>query len=84
MLDSGDGTPGGAVAHLRSTRLGCRGTALRSLKYAYARIQPILRKAGKVRPAAHPGLELASAECELARTLHQGMALLGIGTPERV
>ncbi|MEU1034767.1 hypothetical protein ABZ402_39930 [Streptomyces mirabilis] len=87
MLDSGDGTPGGAVAPLRSTRLGCRWTALRSLEYAYARIQPIqpiLRKAGKVRPAAHPGLELNSAECELARTLHQGMALLGIGKPERL
>ncbi|MFE4752465.1 hypothetical protein ACFRIB_19695 [Streptomyces mirabilis] len=75
------------MAPLRSTRLGCRWTALRSLKYAYARIQPIqsiLRKAGKVRPAAQPELELASAERELARTLHQGMALLGIGTPERL
>jgi arginyl-tRNA synthetase len=116
------------------------------LQYAYARIQSILRKAGEVRPAAHPELELAAAEralglhldrfaetvaevaeeyaphklaaylyqlashyttfysecpvlkadtpaqvenrlflCDLtARTLHQGMALLGIRTPERL
>jgi arginyl-tRNA synthetase len=116
------------------------------LQYAYARIQSILRKAGDVRPVAHPELELAKAERELglhadrfteavaeaaeeyaphkltaylyqlaslyttfyaecpvlkadtpaqvenrlflcditARTLHQGMALLGIRTPERL
>ncbi|MGW4912421.1 arginine--tRNA ligase [Streptomyces sp. NPDC004270] len=117
------------------------------LQYAYARIQSILRKAGDVRPAAHPELELHAAEralglhldafgdtvfeaaaeyaphklaaylyqlaslytsfydkcpvikpeppkdvaenrlllCDLtARTLHQGMALLGIRTPERL
>ncbi|MFD4552076.1 arginine--tRNA ligase [Streptomyces sp. NPDC058466] len=116
------------------------------LQYAYARIQSILRKAGDVRPAAHPKVELASAERELglhldrftetlaevaaeyaphklaaylyqlaslyttfysecpvlkadtpaqvenrlflcdltARTLHRGMALLGIRTPERL
>ncbi|KUM77195.1 arginine--tRNA ligase [Streptomyces griseorubiginosus] len=116
------------------------------LQYAYARIQSILRKAGDVRPSAHPDLELADAEralglhldafggtvfeaaaeyaphklaaylyqlaslytsfydkcpvlkadtpaqvenrlflCDLtARTLHQGMALLGIRTPERL
>ncbi|MFG2463876.1 arginine--tRNA ligase [Streptomyces canus] len=117
------------------------------LQYAYARVQSILRKAGEVRPAAHPELELADAEralglhldafgstvfeaaaeyaphklaaylyqlaslftsfydkcpvikpappkdiaenrlllCDLtARTLHQGMALLGIRTPERL
>ncbi|MGW3494329.1 arginine--tRNA ligase [Streptomyces sp. NPDC001020] len=116
------------------------------LQYAYARIQSILRKAGEVRPAAHPELELAGAEralglhvdrfaetvaeaaaeyaphklaaylyqlaslytafydkcpvlkaetpeqvenrlflCDVtARTLHQGMALLGIRTPERL
>ncbi|MFF7053753.1 arginine--tRNA ligase [Streptomyces griseorubiginosus] len=116
------------------------------LQYAYARIQSILRKAGDVRPSAHPELELAAAEralglhldafgstvfeaaaeyaphklaaylyqlaslytsfydkcpvlkadtpeqvqnrlflCDLtARTLHQGMALLGIRTPERL
>ncbi|MET9787577.1 arginine--tRNA ligase [Streptomyces canus] len=116
------------------------------LQYAYARIQSILRKAGEVRPAAHPELELADAEralglhldafgstvfeaaaeyaphklaaylyqlaslytsfydkcpvlkadtpaqvenrlflCDItARTLHQGMALLGIRTPERL
>ncbi|MEU1710223.1 arginine--tRNA ligase [Streptomyces sp. NPDC005706] len=116
------------------------------LQYAYARIQSILRKAGEVRPAAHPGLELAEAEralglhadafaetvreaateyaphkltaylyqlashytsfydkcpvlkaetpqlvenrlflCDVtARTLHQGMALLGIRTPEKL
>ncbi|EDY60824.1 MULTISPECIES: arginine--tRNA ligase [Streptomyces] len=116
------------------------------LQYAYARIQSILRKAGEVRPAARPELELADAEralglhldafgstvfeaaaeyaphklaaylyqlaslytsfydkcpvlkadtpaqvenrlflCDLtARTLHQGMALLGIRTPERL
>ncbi|MFE1837072.1 arginine--tRNA ligase [Streptomyces sviceus] len=116
------------------------------LQYAYARIQSILRKAGEVRPAAHPELELADAEralglhldafgstvfeaaaeyaphklaaylyqlaslytsfydkcpvlkadtpaqvenrlflCDLtARTLHKGMALLGIRTPERL
>ncbi|WP_327435144.1 arginine--tRNA ligase [Streptomyces sp. NBC_01236] len=116
------------------------------LQYAYARIQSILRKAGEVRPAAHPEIELAAAERELglhldrfaetvaevaeeyaphklaaylyqlaslyttfysecpvlkadtptqienrlflcdltARTLHQGMALLGIRTPERL
>jgi arginyl-tRNA synthetase len=116
------------------------------LQYAYARIQSILRKAGEVRPAAHPDLRLADAEralglhvdafaetvaeaaaeyaphklaaylyqlaslytsfydkcpvlkaetpqqvenrlflCEVtARTLHQGMALLGIRTPERL
>ncbi|MGC0330345.1 arginyl-tRNA synthetase [Streptomyces sp. SAI-170] len=117
------------------------------LQYAYARIQSILRKAGDVRPGAHPELELHEAEralglhldafgdtvfeaaaeyaphklaaylfqlatlytsfydkcpvikpqppkdvaenrlflCDLtARTLHQGMALLGIRTPERL
>ncbi|WP_327325347.1 arginine--tRNA ligase [Streptomyces sp. NBC_01210] len=117
------------------------------LQYAYARIQSILRKAGEVKPAAHPVLELAAAEralglhldqfgetlaevagsyephklaaylyqlaslfttfydqcpvikpaparevaenrlllCDMtARTLHQGMALLGIRTPERL
>ncbi|MET7884775.1 arginine--tRNA ligase [Streptomyces avermitilis] len=116
------------------------------LQYAYARIQSILRKAGEVRPTAHPELELAGAEralglhadrfaetvaetaaeyaphklaaylyqlaslyttfysecpvlkadtpaqvenrlflCDVtARTLHQGMALLGIRTPERL
>jgi arginyl-tRNA synthetase len=116
------------------------------LQYAYARIQSILRKAGEVRPAAHPELELHAAEralglhldafgdtvfeaaaeyaphklaaylyqlaslytsfydkcpvlkadtparvenrlllCDMtARTLHQGMALLGIRTPERL
>ncbi|MGC0411238.1 arginyl-tRNA synthetase [Streptomyces sp. SAI-195] len=116
------------------------------LQYAYARIQSILRKAGEVRPAAHPELGLHEAEralglhldafgdtvfeaaaeyaphklaaylyqlaslyttfydkcpvlkaetpqqvenrlflCDLtARTLHRGMALLGIRTPERL
>ncbi|MFJ7076325.1 arginine--tRNA ligase [Streptomyces sp. NPDC098781] len=117
------------------------------LQYAYARIQSILRKAGEVRPAAHPELELHEAEralglhvdafaetvaeaaaeyaphkmtaylyqlaslfttfydkcpvikpeppkdvaenrlflCDVtARTLRQGMALLGIRTPERL
>ncbi|MET9720761.1 arginine--tRNA ligase [Streptomyces rochei] len=116
------------------------------LQYAYARIQSILRKAGEVRPAAHPELELHEAEralglhldafgdtvfeaaaeyaphkltaylyqlaslytsfydkcpvlkaetpeqvanrlflCDVtARTLHRGMALLGIRTPERL
>jgi len=116
------------------------------LQYAYARIQSILRKAGEVRPAAHPELALSEAEralglhadrfaetvaesateyaphklaaylyqlaslytsfydkcpvlkaetpeqvenrlflCDVvARTLHQGMALLGIRTPERL
>ncbi|MET8248867.1 arginine--tRNA ligase [Streptomyces sp. NPDC005202] len=116
------------------------------LQYAYARIQSILRKAGDVRPAAHPELELTEAEralglhvdafaetvteaaaeyaphklaaylyqlaslytsfydkcpvlkaetpqqvenrlflCDItARTLHRGMALLGIRTPERL
>ncbi|MFG2500209.1 arginine--tRNA ligase [Streptomyces sp. NPDC048441] len=116
------------------------------LQYAYARIQSILRKAGDVRPQAHPELELADAEralglhldqfaetvaevaeeyaphklaaylyqlasfyttfydkcpvlkadtpaqienrlflCDItAKTLHQGMALLGIRTPERL
>ncbi|MET8433231.1 arginine--tRNA ligase [Streptomyces sp900116325] len=117
------------------------------LQYAYARIKSILRKAGEIRPVAHPELELAPAEralglhldqfgenlaevastyephklaaylyqlashyttfydqchvlsdenpaevvenrlflCDLtARTLHQGMALLGIRTPERL
>ncbi|MBW8739138.1 MAG: arginine--tRNA ligase [Streptomyces turgidiscabies] len=116
------------------------------LQYAYARIQSILRKAGEVRPQAHPELELAEAEralalhmdafaetvsdsateyaphklaaylyqlaslyttfydkcpvlkaespeqvenrlflCDVtAKTLHQGMALLGIRTPERL
>ncbi|CAM5485395.1 arginine--tRNA ligase [Streptomyces canus] len=116
------------------------------LQYAYARIQSILRKAGEVRPAAHPELELADAEralglhldafgstvfeaaaeyaphklaaylyqlaslytsfydkcpvlkaetpaqvenrlflCDItARTLHKGVALLGIRTPERL
>ncbi|MEU9455994.1 arginine--tRNA ligase [Streptomyces sp. NPDC048277] len=116
------------------------------LQYAYARIQSILRKAGGVRPAAHPELELHTAEralglhvdafgdtvfeaaaeyaphklaaylyqlaslytsfydkcpvlkadtpaqvenrlflCDMtARTLHQGMSLLGIRTPERL
>lgn len=117
------------------------------LQYAYARIQSIIRKAGEVRPAAHPELELHEAEralglhldafgdtvfeaaaeyaphklaaylyqlaslftsfydkcpvikpqppqdvaenrlflCDLtAATLHRGMALLGIRTPERL
>ncbi|MFJ7947502.1 arginine--tRNA ligase [Streptomyces sp. NPDC096354] len=117
------------------------------LQYAYARIKSILRKAGGIRPVAHPELELAPAEralglhldqfgenlaevastyephklaaylyqlashyttfydqchvlsdenpaevvenrlflCDLtARTLHRGMALLGIRTPERL
>ncbi|MFJ8358577.1 arginine--tRNA ligase [Streptomyces sp. NPDC093984] len=116
------------------------------LQYAYARIQSILRKAGDVRPSAHPELALTDAEralglhvdafaetvaeaaaeyaphkmaaylyqlaslytsfydkcpvlkaqtpeqvenrlflCDVtARTLHQGMALLGIRTPERL
>ncbi|MFF7518816.1 arginine--tRNA ligase [Streptomyces pseudovenezuelae] len=116
------------------------------LQYAYARIQSILRKAGEVRPTAHPELELTEPEralglhldafgttvfeaaaeyaphklaaylyqlaslytsfydkcpvlkadtppqvenrlflCDLtARTLHQGMALLGIRTPEKL
>ncbi|MFJ9855697.1 arginine--tRNA ligase [Streptomyces sp. NPDC101150] len=117
------------------------------LQYAYARIRSIIRRAGEVRPSAHPELELAPAEralglrldqfaetlaeaaqsyephklaaylyglaslfttfydqcqvvsednpvevvenrlflCDLtARTLHQGMALLGIRTPERL
>lgn len=116
------------------------------LQYAYARIRSILRKAGDVRPSAHPELDLAEAErslglhidafaetvsevaaeyaphklaaylyqlaslyttfydkcpvlkaetpaqvenrlflCDItARTLHQGMALLGIRTPERL
>ncbi|GHK00257.1 arginine--tRNA ligase [Streptomyces sp. NPDC003753] len=116
------------------------------LQYAYARIQSILRKAGDVRPTAHPELALTDAEralglhvdafaetvaeaaaeyaphkmaaylyqlaslytsfydkcpvlkaqtpeqvenrlflCDVtARTLHQGMALLGIRTPERL
>ena len=36
------------------------------LQYAYARIQSILRKAGEVRPQAHPELELADAERALA------------------
>lgn len=116
------------------------------LQYAYARIRSILRKAGDVRPAAHPELELHATEralglhvdgfaeavaevaaeyaphkmaaylyqlaslytsfydkcpvlkaetpeqvenrlflCDVtARTLHQGMALLGIRTPERL
>ncbi|WP_330245118.1 MULTISPECIES: arginine--tRNA ligase [unclassified Streptomyces] len=117
------------------------------LQYAYARIKSILRKAGEIRPVAHPELELAPAEralglhldqfgenlaevastyephklaaylyqlashyttfydqchvlsddnpaevvenrlflCDLtARTLHRGMALLGIRTPERL
>ncbi|MFE9443382.1 arginine--tRNA ligase [Streptomyces sp. NPDC006602] len=116
------------------------------LQYAYARIQSILRKAGDVRPFAHPELELADAEralglhvdafaetvaeaaseyaphkmtaylyqlaslyttfydkcpvlkaespaqvenrlflCDVtARTLHRGMTLLGIRTPERL
>ncbi|MGW5372622.1 arginine--tRNA ligase [Streptomyces sp. NPDC004009] len=116
------------------------------LQYAYARIQSILRKAGEVRPVAHPELELAPAEralglhadafaetvgeaaaeyaphklaaylyqlaslyttfydkcpvlkaetpelvenrlflCDVtARTLHRGMALLGIRTPEKL
>ncbi|MEU6403720.1 arginine--tRNA ligase [Streptomyces sp. NPDC046985] len=116
------------------------------LQYAYARIRSILRKAGEVRPAARPELELTAAEralglhvdafaeavreaaaehaphklaayvyqlaslytsfydkcpvlkaetpaqvenrlflCDVtARTLHQGMALLGIRTPERL
>ncbi|WP_030383143.1 MULTISPECIES: arginine--tRNA ligase [unclassified Streptomyces] len=116
------------------------------LQYAYARIRSILRKAGEVRPAAHPELVLHEAEralglhldafgdtvleaaaeyaphkvaaylyqaaslytafydkcpvlkaqspeqvenrlflCEVtARTLHRGMALLGIRTPERL
>ncbi|MET9253114.1 arginine--tRNA ligase [Streptomyces sp. NPDC003717] len=116
------------------------------LQYAYARIRSILRKAGEVRPAAHPELALAPAEralglhadafaetvteaareyaphkltaylyqlaslyttfydkcpvlkaetpeqvenrlflCDVtARTLHRGMDLLGIRTPERL
>jgi arginyl-tRNA synthetase len=116
------------------------------LQYAYARIRSILRKAGDVRPAAHPELALADIEralglhvdnfaetvresateyaphklaaylyqlaslytsfydkcpvlraetpaqvenrlflCDItARTLHQGMALLGIRTPEKL
>ncbi|MGW1255866.1 arginine--tRNA ligase [Streptomyces sp. NPDC002513] len=116
------------------------------LQYAYARIQSILRKAGEVRPAAHPELALTDAEralglhvdqfaetvaeaaaeyaphklagylyqlaslytsfydkcpvlkaetpeqvenrlllCDVtARTLHEGMSLLGIRTPERL
>ncbi|MGW4562867.1 arginine--tRNA ligase [Streptomyces sp. NPDC004561] len=116
------------------------------LQYAYARIRSILRKAGEVRPAAHPELAMADAEralglhvdafaetvaeaaaeyaphklaaylyqlaslytsfydkcpvlkaetpeqvenrlflCDVtARTLHQGMALLGIRTPEKL
>ncbi|MEW2072853.1 arginine--tRNA ligase [Streptomyces sp. NPDC013433] len=116
------------------------------LQYAYARIRSILRKAGEVRPAAHPELDLHEAEralglhldafgdtvfeaaaeyaphklaaylyqlaslftsfydkcpvlkadspeqvanrlflCDLtAATLHRGMALLGIRTPERL
>ncbi|MFF3910789.1 arginine--tRNA ligase [Streptomyces sp. NPDC001848] len=116
------------------------------LQYAYARIQSILRKAGDVRPSAHPELALTDAEralglhvdafaetvaeaaaeyaphkmaaylyqlaslytsfydkcpvlkaetpeqvenrlflCDVtARTLHEGMALLGIRTPERL
>ncbi|MGW3743551.1 arginine--tRNA ligase [Streptomyces sp. NPDC005146] len=117
------------------------------LQYAYARIKSILRKAGEIRPVAHPELELVPAEralglhldqfgenladvastyephklaaylyqlashyttfydqchvlsddnpaevvenrlflCDLtARTLHRGMALLGIRTPERL
>ncbi|MFF6830076.1 arginine--tRNA ligase [Streptomyces longwoodensis] len=117
------------------------------LQYAYARIHSILRKAGEVRPAAHPELELHPAERALglhvdafaetvgeaaaeyaphklaaylyqlaslfttfydkcpvikpepprdvaenrlflsdvtAKTLHRGMALLGIRTPERL
>ncbi|MFC8568950.1 arginine--tRNA ligase [Streptomyces sp. NPDC057245] len=116
------------------------------LQYAYARIRSILRKAGEVRPAAHPELQLHEAEralglhldafgdtvfeaaaeyaphklaaylyqlaslytafydkcpvlkagtpeqvenrlflCDItARTLHRGMALLGIRTPERL
>ncbi|MER5915371.1 arginine--tRNA ligase [Streptomyces sp. NPDC001982] len=117
------------------------------LQYAYARIRSILRKAGDIRPAAHPELALHEAEralglhidafaetvaetaaeyaphklaaylyqlaslftsfydkcpvikpqpprdiaenrlllCDVtARTLHQGMALLGIRTPERL
>ncbi|MGV9880470.1 arginine--tRNA ligase [Streptomyces sp. NPDC003006] len=116
------------------------------LQYAYARIQSIIRKAGDVRPKAHPELALTPAEralglhidqfaetvaevageyaphklaaylyqlaslytsfydkcpvlkadtpaqtenrlflCDItARTLHQGMALLGIRTPERL
>jgi arginyl-tRNA synthetase len=116
------------------------------LQYAYARIRSILRKAGEVRPVAHPELALHAAEralglhldafgetvaeaaaeyaphkltaylyqvaslytsfydkcpvlkaespqqvenrlflCDItARTLHRGMALLGIRTPERL
>ncbi|MFI1004068.1 arginine--tRNA ligase [Streptomyces galbus] len=116
------------------------------LQYAYARIHSILRKAGEVRPAAHPDLQLHPAEralglhvdafaetvgeaaaeyaphkltaylyqlaslytsfydkcpvlkadtpaqvenrlflCDVtAKTLHRGMALLGIRTPERL
>ncbi|MEU7089826.1 arginine--tRNA ligase [Streptomyces achromogenes] len=116
------------------------------LQYAYARIQSILRKAGEIRPAAHPELPLADAERALglhldsfaetvreaaaehaphklaaylyqlaslfttfydkcpvlraetpeqvenrlflsdltARTLHQGMTLMGIRTPEKL
>ncbi|ARP70779.1 arginine--tRNA ligase [Streptomyces pluripotens] len=116
------------------------------LQYAYARIRSILRKAGEVRPVAHPELDLTEAEralglhvdafaqtvaeaaaeyaphklaaylyqlashytsfydkcpvlkaetpaqvenrlflCDVtARTLHQGMELLGIRTPEKL
>ncbi|MEU8585717.1 arginine--tRNA ligase [Streptomyces sp. NPDC048664] len=116
------------------------------LQYAYARIQSILRKAGEVRPSAHPELDLSDAEralglhadqfaetvaeaareyaphklaaylyqlaslytsfydkcpvlkaetpaqvenrlflCDItARTLHEGMALLGIRTPAKL
>ncbi|MGX1271600.1 arginine--tRNA ligase [Streptomyces phaeoluteigriseus] len=41
------------------------------LQYAYARIQSILRKAGKARPVAHPELELAPAERALGLHLDQ-------------
>ncbi|MFD5077322.1 arginine--tRNA ligase [Streptomyces sp. NPDC058371] len=41
------------------------------LQYAYARIQSILRKAGEVRPAAHPELELAPAERALGLHIDQ-------------
>ncbi|MFD9113537.1 arginine--tRNA ligase [Streptomyces bottropensis] len=41
------------------------------LQYAYARIQSILRKAGKAGPAAHPELELAPAERALGLHLDQ-------------
>ncbi|WP_457492913.1 arginine--tRNA ligase [Streptomyces sp. P5_D11] len=41
------------------------------LQYAYARIKSILRKAGEIRPVAHPELELAPAERALGLHLDQ-------------